>query len=254
MGYGDDIMGSGLARGAADRGKRIAFGDGRRIIWGPYSAEIFQGNPNVAPPGHERRPDIEWIEFYKGKRTYSYVKGDRWVWNYDFRVKRGQIFFDRTFAPVQDDLIVIEPNVANQKSSCANRQWAAERFQQVADLLAGKGFRIVQPDYPGAANRLQGAALVATNFRGNLELLRQARLFIGPHGGLSHGAAAVLLPAVVLFGGWAPPQVLGYDIHENIANGEACGSLKRCQHCLDAMEAITVDQVMAAAERLLYVD
>src|SRR4030095_3529410 len=102
MGYGDDIMATGMARGAAARGKRIAFGDGQRIIWGPHSAEIFQGNPNIAPPGVERRPDIEWIHYYRGCRIYSYATADRWVWNYDFRPKPGQLFFQRTIVAVED--------------------------------------------------------------------------------------------------------------------------------------------------------
>jgi hypothetical protein len=32
------------------RGKRVVFGNGRRIIWTKQSHEVFRGNPNVAPP------------------------------------------------------------------------------------------------------------------------------------------------------------------------------------------------------------
>jgi hypothetical protein len=39
MGYGDELMATGMARGAAARGKRVAFGDGQRIICGPYCFE-----------------------------------------------------------------------------------------------------------------------------------------------------------------------------------------------------------------------
>ncbi len=31
LGYGDNLMATGMARGAACRGKRIAFGNGRRL-------------------------------------------------------------------------------------------------------------------------------------------------------------------------------------------------------------------------------
>lgn len=255
MGFGDDIIGSSLARGAAARGKRIAFGDGRRIIWSNTSPEIFQGNPNIAPPGCERRPDVEWIAFYRGCRIYSYADDKRWVWNYEFRVQPGQLFFQRTIVPIDDDVILIEPNVAGQKSSAANRQWPVERYQQVADQLRAEGYRIVQPDYPGATFKLRGAALKKLTFRENLDLLRQVALYIGPHGGLSHGAAAVGTPAAIIFGGWAPPQTLGYDLHANLnGGGDACGSLYPCRHCTAALDAITVDQVVAQAGRLLHGD
>ncbi len=68
MGLGDQLMASGMARGAKARDKRIAFGDGRRIIWDGNSHEIFRGDPNVALPGSEGTTDLKWIAYYKGKR------------------------------------------------------------------------------------------------------------------------------------------------------------------------------------------
>jgi hypothetical protein len=57
---------------------------------------------------------------------------------------------------------------------------------------------------------------------------------------------------VVLFGGFIPPQVTGYPGHVNLTGGAvACGSLQRCSHCQAAMNAISVDEVHAAALGLL---
>jgi len=54
--------------------------------------------------------------------------------------------------------------------------------------------------------------------------------------------------AIVLFGGFVPPAVTGYPMHRNLTGGaEACGSFNRCDHCLAAMRAISVDEVHAAA-------
>lgn len=253
MGHGDDIMASGMARGAHARGKRIAFGDGRRIIWGPHSAEIFAGNPNIAPPGCEQRPDIEWINYYKGNRIYNRIEGNRWVWNYEFRPTPGQIYFQQILPPPQDKLIIIEPNVPRQKSVAVNKQWPVERYQQVADKLLADGWQVVQPDYSGALHRLRGVQLERTrSFREALILLKQARLYIGPEGGSHHGAAAMNTPAVVLFGGFIPPLVTGYDFHVNLTGGaEACGNLGPCQHCVDAMARISVDCVLESAQRKL---
>jgi hypothetical protein len=67
--------------GRADRGKRIAFGDGYRIRWDKNSAAIFRKNKNIAIPGTERQSDIEWVHFYTGNRLYNKQGANRWIWN-----------------------------------------------------------------------------------------------------------------------------------------------------------------------------
>jgi ADP-heptose:LPS heptosyltransferase len=78
-------------------------------------------------------------------------------------------------------------------------------------------------------------------------------LYIGPEGGLHHGAAAVGIPAVVLFGGFIPPQVTGYKTHVNLTGGADffCGSLQACKHCAEAMERIKSKHVCDAAKGFL---
>jgi hypothetical protein len=246
MGIGDDVIATGLARGAKDRGKRIAFGDGKRIIWGPHSSTIFRGNPNIALIGTERASDIEWIQYYKGHRIYNRQSGDRWTWNYEFRVSQGEIFFGDDEMKYEDDdnLILMEPNVPN-KPCGLNKQWPIDRFQQVADELTSAGFTVRQFDY-GRPNRV-AAGVHTPTFRDAVARLKSARLAILAEGGLHHAAAAVGTPAVVLFGGFVPPEVLGYDTHVNLTGGAtACGSHRTCQHCIDAMRSITVDEVLDA--------
>jgi ADP-heptose:LPS heptosyltransferase len=83
--------------------------------------------------------------------------------------------------------------------------------------------------------------------------LARAKLYIGAEGGLHHAAAALGVPAVVLFGGFIPPLVTGYETHINLTGGaqEACGSLKPCDHCRKAMDAISVEEVAAAARTII---
>lgn len=249
-------MATGMARGAKDRGKRIAFGNGRRILWGPHSKEIFLNNPNVALPGHERARDLEWIRYYKGHRTYNTQVGDRWRWNYEFKAQPGEMFFlesELKFAEkVGHGFVVIEPNTPPQKSCSTNKQWPLDRFDQVAQEFRSAGYRVVQFGY-GGKHRVPSAELVSTpSFRQALAILARAKLAILPEGGLHHGAAAVGVKAVVLFGGFIPPAVTGYDAHSNLTGGvDACGSLNPCQHCLDAMKRITVDDVLSAANGML---
>lgn len=253
MGYGDQIMGSGLARGAAARGKRIALGDGRRILWEASSFEIFRNNPNLAPPGSEQDPDIEWLAFYKGHRNYNRRVGDRWAWNLDFHAVPGEIIFDDAERKAGkrhgEGFVVIEPQSAQWKTVAPNKDWGVANFQEVADRLRAAGRRVVQFRGKQSAVALRNVEQLATgSFRDALSLLANASLYIGSEGGLHHGAAALGIPAVVLFGGFIPPSVTGYAIHTNLTGGaQACGSLKACRHCRQAMAAISIDDVTHAA-------
>lgn len=256
MGLGDNLMATGMARGAAARGKRIAFGDGRRIIWDPHSPQIFRGNPNIAPPGSERGGGLEWIEFYRGHRIYNHHDAGRWIWNYDFRPKPGEMFFadeELSFANRQGrGFVLIEPNVPQFKSVAPNKQWPVDRYAQVAATLRKTGCDVRQFQYQGATNLPGVAGIKTPNFRSALAVLRNAALYVGPEGGLHHGAAAVGVRAVILFGGFIPPKVTGYGTHINLTGGaDACGSLQACRHCAAAMAAISVDEVEQACRSIL---
>jgi ADP-heptose:LPS heptosyltransferase len=91
--------------------------------------------------------------------------------------------------------------------------------------------------------------VVTHSFRDALGVLSLARLYIGPEGGLHHAAAALGIPAVVIFGGFNSPKSTGYPWQSNItgSSGEPCGSVAACWHCRDAMASITVERVLEAA-------
>lgn len=266
MGAGDNLMASGMARGYAKRGKRVAFGDGRKIIWDYHSELIFgkRGTPtenkNVARPGDENGTNLVWVRFHRGRRIYNThdPKNERWVWNYDFRPTPGEMFFDDAELKFANgagrDFVVVEPNVPEFKSVASNKQWPLDRYQRLADRLKDAGRDVVQFVY-GRGVTLSGVRVVKTpTFRHALAVMARASLYIGPEGGLHHGAAAVGIPAVVLFGGFIPPEVTGYDTHTNLTGGaEACGSLKPCEHCRQAMQNIKVSEVVEAADKYLKV-
>lgn len=252
MGLGDNLMATGMARGANARRKRIAFGDGSKIIWDKNSKVIFQNNPNIAPPGSEAAWDLEWIGYHKGSRIYNRQDGNRWVWNYDFKPQPGEMFFlsaERRFGEsFGKGFVIIEPNVPAHKSVAPNKQWPKERYDRVAAELIAQGYHVRQFIH-GPGHRVSEAQQIRTHsFRMALSVLSNAALYIGPEGGLHHGAAAVGIPAVVLFGGFIPPQVTGYDGHVNLTGGaEACGNFTPCQHCTEAMARIECEEVIAPA-------
>lgn len=256
MGFGDQLIGSGLARGARARGKRIAFGDGKRILWDKNSEIIFRGNPNIAPPGHEGAPDLEWIPFYKGHRIYNRQDpfSKRWVWNRDFHPTPGELFFDaierRAGQRYASRFIIVEPNIEQWKSVAPNKDWGRAKYQEIVDRFNAEGWRVAQFAYGPMLSGVE--SFRSKNFRDALSILSNAALYIGPEGGLHHGAAAVGINAVVLFGGFIPPSVTGYPNHANLTGGaDACGSLNPCAHCKKAMAAISVDDVYKAAKERL---
>lgn len=260
MGIGDQLLATGLARGAFARGKRIALGDGRRIYWDHNSPLIFRGNPNLAPPNTDLRArDLEWINYRKGHRIYNThdPAHARWVWNMDFRAVPGEVFFDdveRVEASHHGQgFVVLEPHVPS-KSYAQNKQWGVKRYEAVARELSSAGLDVVRFTYPTQrAERIEHVRPILTpTFRHAMAVLARAKLYLGAEGGLHHAAAALGVPAVVLFGGFIPPQVTGYDTHINLTGGAtACGSLMPCQHCRDAMAAISIDEVAAAAYRAI---
>jgi ADP-heptose:LPS heptosyltransferase len=246
-------MATGIARGAKKRGKRIAFGDGKHIIWDHHSQDIFAHNVNIARPGCESHSDLEWVPFYKGNRIYNTQGDGRWIWNMDFRATPGEVIFNHSEQRAANrfgrDFVLIEPNVPHWKSVAQNKDWGFGRYEEVAKRLRRAGVRVVQFNYGLNRPLLTGVQPVTTrSFRDALAILGRAKLYVGPEGGLHHGAAALGVPGVVIFGGFIPPQVTGYASHVNLTGGaEACGSFKPCQHCRDAMAKIKVEEVVDAS-------
>jgi ADP-heptose:LPS heptosyltransferase len=255
MGLGDQLLGTGLAKGARARGKRIAFGDRTKIIWDHHSEQVFRKNPNIAPPGSERDGDLEWIPYFRGNRLYNKQGNGRWIWNYGFKAIPGEMYFSgeelqfgRQFGK---GFVVVEPNVPEHKTVSPNKQWAVSRYHVVVKELRQAGHDVVQFAH-GRERLLLARQIKAPSFRHALAVLKNAALYIGPEGGLHHGAASVGVPAVVLFGGFIPPAVTGYDGHVNLTGGaEACGMLTKCEHCKAAMDSISVAEVLESARAYL---
>jgi Glycosyltransferase family 9 (heptosyltransferase) len=249
MGIGDEIMATGLARGAAARGKRIAFGDGRRLIWGPWCEQAFRHNPNIA---RTLGTGIEWLDYYKGKRWYNRPGAKRWIWNFEFRATPGEFYFDEAerALSIKRPGVLIEPNVPWQKSVAPNKDWGIARYQRLADELRLGGRRVWQFSY--GKLRLAGVEQIeVSSFREAAAALAGIELAIVPEGGLHHAAAAVGTKAIVIFGGFIPPQVTGYSAHINLTgDSEACGSWQSCQHCRAALDRISIEEVYGHAVKL----
>jgi hypothetical protein len=129
-----------------------------------------------------------------------------------------------------------------------NRQWPAERFQQVVDRLRG-AYDFVQ--LGAAGDPLLDGVLDRRGlpFRPSAAILAASRFFIGQEGFLAHLARAVDCRSVVVFGGFARPDQTGYICNENLYTPVRCApcwAANACDRDRECMTRITVDDVVVA--------
>lgn len=244
MGWGDELMAAGQARELYERtGRPVQIvGMDRRPRW----CELWMGIPYIVA-GDQRRPHDQIVN---GPNARPYILGkypDKWAWK-PFKPTPAQVSLqlsERKLALMVDGAVVIEPTVKDRASP--NKAWVPGRWLELVQSMPG--VRFVQLGPPGAP-MLPGVRQVVTHsFREAMGALSGAAAYVGPEGGLHHAAAAVNVPAVVLFGGFIAPSNTGYEGHRNLfTGGYACGMRWPCRHCQKAMSDITVAMV---AENLL---
>lgn len=216
-----------------------------RPRWSP----IWENNPRIMHGRHGK--DYQSLLNGPGARPYVEHKlSTRWVWRNNFRIEQGEIYLsdaERAFAEPWRGRVLVEPNV-KAKPEAVNKQWLWARWQALADHYGN----LLQIG-PAGTRRLSRVAFVETiDFRHACAVLSVCRAFVGTEGGLHHAAAALGVPSVVLFSGFISPSVTGYASQRNIHHGgTACGARFACLHCKEAMEAITVDEVVATLNELL---
>lgn len=277
MGYGDRLMAIGDAAAIhAEHGGKVAIGDGVRAEW----CTLCEGLDFVAKP-EEVTPDTRWVISANSMRPYidyprmraelDHLGHDgarfpqkklvgllgRYLFRSDYRAKPAPVVLNAVEREIAGagaaaPYIAIEPYI--KARAPVNKQWPVERFHDVAAILAGHR-RVVQVSAPGLPDLYPGIERAnPASFRHAMAWIAGAQLYIGPEGGLHHAAAAVGTPAVVIFGGFTDPKVVGYDAHVNLTGDAryACGTKQRsCPHCVKALRAITVNDVVTEAQRLL---
>lgn len=261
--WGDDMLAAGQAKLAheADPQRRkveILGEDGKRR-WAPaWEGLDYIARPGEADPrgfrhitnGPRCRPYcVEPLTFDKGYQWTGWRARDNWPQFAltDAERRMGEAWCDRLGA-----FVLIEPH--NNPRQMPNRHWGAARYQALAQLL--------NPQIPvlqmGLDPRLalEGVNFAHTaSFREAMGVLSGAAAYIGNQGGLHHGAAALHVPAVILFGGTEPPELMGYPQNVNLVSrlpGSPCGRIARCEHCARAMAEITPDMVATALTVLLH--
>ena len=202
------------------------------LIQKPLRGERYQRHVNS--PGH---------------RPYIKLKtAERWFWN-KYRPEPADVVLteaETAFGRVaKSAIIIIEPNVKN--IGHRNKDWGLGLWQNLVYAIRKEGLEVplMQMTRPGDRGLAYVSQVPVDSFRKALACLKHARLYVGPEGGLHHGAAAMRTPAVVIFGGFVSPETTGYDQHRNLfTGGEACGMRTDCPHCRKAMNAITPEMVL----------
>lgn len=241
MGFGDALIGSGIAKKAREKfpGRPICIGDGTEVEWN----EVFDGNPFLSK---DVVSGCVWVHCAKNHRPYIEYNGTtktKFKWKRDYKVIPGELYL----TPQEEakwidrkDFVYIEPNIKGWLGT--NKDWGFDNWQSVVDAFPE--IRFIQ----GPGRKLNNVEQVETvSFRDACALLARASLFVGTDGGLHHAAAALGKRAVVVWGGYTHPRNLGYDFHRNVhANVEPCGMLVECSHCKKAMKSISVQSVVKA--------
>jgi heptosyltransferase-3 len=156
--------------------------------------------------------------------------------------------------------------VIHPAAAFATKQWATDKFGQVAEHLKSLGLGVVviaSPSERSIVDELKKYSAVPVEAFTDLSLpevtalLARARLFVGNDSGIAHMAAAVETPSVVIFGSsniahWRPwakqaAEVVVEELDCQPCHGYFCEKFAEPE----CIKRVSVDRVIAAAERAL---
>ena len=213
-------------------GARVYKKDGRR-----WQSPIFDICPDI------KRSSQNILRPWQNRPYINYARSTptRWVWNtYSPTPAR---FAIGKRAPT--GLVLIEPSI--KQRAPPGKQWG--RWQELVNAM---------PHVPwvqiGNGPRLGGVKHVRTpTIIEAMHVISGCRLCVVPEGGLHHIAAALGIPAVVLFGGYITPAITGYATQRNIFVDDPEAQGWRIPHpALDrCWQRITVGMVAQAVEEAL---
>lgn len=220
-------------------GVRCVVGDGKRAFW----SSVFENNPKIAKT-LEKDERFAWVPNFPMARPYiAEVTQERFIYRDDFRAVPGEIYLTEKEKRPFGQYIILEPNTKD-KFTGPNKCWPWGRWQELVKL----GYKFVQIGDKNARTLTGVKRIVTNNFRDALSVLSGAGLLVTTDGALHHAAAALRVPAIVIWGGAASPVNLGYESQLNLWHGaQPCGThSKICEHCRKALDAVTVDEVRHA--------
>lgn len=246
MGLGDWIMATSQVKTLHEKNGRPVLVVDRlgRARW----SEVFENNPRIV---RSRTTHCQQLLNAGGVRPYIRQKTtDKWYWQ-TWDIKPGELYLsaaEKEYAAPFAGCVMVEPNT---KVLDGNKSWRFDRWQQLVDRFPDVHW--VQVGVAGPWLGPVGCVTrVVTNFRQATAILSVCRAFVGSEGALHHAAAALRVPAVVLWPEFIAPEFTGYTTQTNIRHaGKACGARMPCAGCRQSMDLITVDEVQQALKEKL---
>ena len=280
MGFGDDLLITALAskikKQHPDRQIVVGSAEEKRA----YHSLIYENNPNISDCRNlESNKPTHLINHHPHNRPYiDYERSthSNYVWK-KFKPEPGELFFSEKEKSNAKDIIAKAKNYwsDNNNNNFKKIIFLESSSTKLNDRQFGikqknldwgyhnwiKLINILKDDYliiQSAHNETKKIYGVFTpdemEFRLACAVLNETDLYIGPHGGFGHVAAALNKKAVLYFGGWISPDTMSYDFHENIYYENKlspCGEYKSiCNHCEDARNAISVDVFLSYINKI----
>ena len=145
--------------------------------------------------------------------------------------------------------IVIATSTTGAQFPMRNKEWIAERYQEIVDRFSGS-YQFIQlgarDDFPlRKVTDLRGK----TTIRESAAILKNSVMAITHVGFLMHLARAVDCRAVVIYGGREKPEQSGYACFENLYTDIECSPCwlhNRCDFARRCMTQISTDMVEQA--------
>jgi len=219
----------------------------------PVRSELFSGVPYLLQRPERMR--YQRLVNSSGHRPYIKAKhADRWVWR-PYKPEPADIIFtpaELAFAEPYRGSIMLEPSVKDIGHK--NKDWGLLYWLKLANAMHSDRLGpVIQCVKEPTIRGLPHAKIVTTKgFRLTAAVLSVCKAYVGPEGGLHHAAAAVGVPAVVIYGGFISPNITGYAQHRNLfTGGEPCGMRTDCPHCRKAMLDITPSMVLKELKEIL---
>lgn len=258
MGFGDELVAAGQAQRLFEEfGQRVLILDtNHRPRW----HAIWEGNPVIVNPmdqldgqAYQRLVSAPNARPYI---VYPFTQETGWTFNKAFHCRdyKARLYLTeeelskgREARERYGPYVLIEPFTKHE-----NFRWPIERWSTLVSSC--KELTFVQHTHL-ESEFVDGASLESATFREACGLIASASAYVRSESGLCHAAAAIGIPQVTLFGGCMDAEVMGgYDKQICIVDEDAltpCGRWHRCEHCLKAMDRITVSQVRDALYQAL---
>jgi ADP-heptose:LPS heptosyltransferase len=240
----------------------------RTFLVGSAYPEIFAGNPYVKHLPFKSQAVVyklarilRWLRIIDGYTHMDYYHAGRIPQKHIMQLLAERVGLKQTperplmflseeelaqkILPASDKPWIALQSVGNS-SWTDNKNWGADKFVKVADLLL-PDFALVQlgdvgdPSLPVQVN-LCGQITVRQVFL----VLSQCAGFAGLEGFLMHAATVMEVPSVIVYGGFSAPWQTGYEVNVNLYNQVPCAPCwleSKCPYDKKCMEEITPEQV-----------